>query len=779
MDCPPSPALPAAGRFGCGAPFAFFDTPDGGRERMIQSHFDGGRACLSQSSEWLLSAEDEQAECERFLRWAHEGAESGRVRKVVEAVPAHALCLLAQSDQTHGTDVATGSVVELQSLPSYKVEIIDFSLVGRVDDFIYSKSESIWFLLPRGCAMIRVSIAPLADSGRSEGSVILRWLVRANRKFTGQEDDDDDDGGVDASDESSAGATPPSSSPSSSPPARPSLYTLTAAHHFGQSIRPLLEPCSEPAISAPAAPAPLTPTETIVTMKMNGQVFHLSGRSITFTDRVVLHRRVTLNLICLGSKKVHLVVSYLPAALLAAHSDVADTTTRIAAYPSSRHALIHEMWTALRPFLTPSMFDFLTKYRLTMNFEYVCPTSSGPIDNQRLLALTQPTLFFFSSTINQLFLPLSCCLCVDPVYMLETVSQLFGLAIVPYRCITAEQFSHSSASCAPSPSSSTSSPSSSTSGMSDVRAQIHALPSCEGSVLYHYCDSVSVSSGCPVGAVVQLEKCKSSEYVVVRALREKSKRFVFGTAKKPGIERSLKQLMEELACKSRESSIASAALISKLASKHKQSGKNKRKSDASDWQAPSLSEHVTMFTLPSACFINDLIVEQGGVFIDSDSFYFDSLSSPSANSPSPIPSLASFQHAFVSKRIASSFSSLLQQSVEHVVARIRSIHHVPITDEQRQQWYVRCAAFMFFLHQRVVNYYYPPARVDYFDLPSLAPPVEAHSASFPVPSATLVSSLLFDAFSSTYSTFHSQFFHHLKPDVLAQIHLLVAKFSST
>lgn len=179
------------------------------------------KAVMAKQVATFASEAQEQTECEDFIQWADK---CEFVRSVVQEIPFPSL------DKSGA-----------------KVFIIDFApkaikRKGLGDDEIYASNPEVWRNIPRGCAMIKIVTA--------KGEEVLRWGVRANRKFTGHEDEESSN-----------------------------------AHQF------------------------LIPTEskeeawTVATIKENGCVVHIGAREITVDGKL-------FTVLIVGSKKVHIAVKW-------------------------------------------------------------------------------------------------------------------------------------------------------------------------------------------------------------------------------------------------------------------------------------------------------------------------------------------------------------------------------------------------------------------------------------------------------------------------------------
>jgi len=130
----------------------------------------------------LLTPDAEQAEVAVFLQWA-SGPAAPHVRQIVSELPR---AVYADSKLQGGSGALLGSVVS-------RAELIDLSPKGRVDDEVFSKHRDVWERITRGCAVLRLTLAPAAAAGAGAGVAasaaaagsspavpILRWAIRVN-----------------------------------------------------------------------------------------------------------------------------------------------------------------------------------------------------------------------------------------------------------------------------------------------------------------------------------------------------------------------------------------------------------------------------------------------------------------------------------------------------------------------------------------------------------------------------------------------------------------------
>ena len=383
---------------------------------------------------WLPSAEAEQAEVSAFLAWA-SGEAKELVRQVVEDLPA---AVFAE----HSELIA-------------RAELVDLSPKGRVDDEVFAQHRDVWEKITRGCAVIRLH--PTAEAGAGAGAVpIVRWAVRANRKFTGHEDENQVqlDG---------------------------KLYVVDHG----------------------AGPA----THVVVSHKCNGSVLHLAARDIVLWGAA---DAVPSRWVFLGSKKVHV------GAVWNAKGGVQDWLAKMACFHAARHEVVSEMVGFVAPKLAAKadlILASLARWRLVINAEYVSSIGTGPTDNQRIYGLgcDARESFGFLLTSNALSPQGGLGLGLDFMYGLRLLAS-WGFATVSAFLIPLQD-------------------------LAQAKAAVIPLPDIEGAVLY-YADVR--------GHILSLEKWKSSNYVIVRAVREKLRPFIFGGRNNAkGIEELLGVLASE------------------------------------------------------------------------------------------------------------------------------------------------------------------------------------------------------------------------------------------
>lgn len=330
----------------------------------------------------------------------------------------------------------------LKLLPGWTAETFDFSPASRIDDEVYARYPDVWQNVPRGCCMIKLS--------SPDGRHFYMWAVLATRKFTGHEDDSNVDS---------------------------KLYTVQTE-------------------------AGAQSSHTIVTLKENGNVLHLSARRLpvdlllgrTTDDSPSPNDAVVL---FIGSKKVH--VGLVWSNTVSGASDVQQGRVRLAEqavdFSGMRYDLVKEMITNTIPYVTPQVVSFLLDHQLVISFEYLSPQGSGPIDNRTLHHLERSTPYAFALTPNRLDRETSMQLCLSPLWTLQRLRQ-YGFETVLHFAVPA-------------------------SDLNTAKAEIATLPQIEGAVLYHI----------NAGGVLSLEKCKAGGYVVVRSFREKLKNFFSTSAR--------------------------------------------------------------------------------------------------------------------------------------------------------------------------------------------------------------------------------------------------------
>lgn len=209
----------------------------------------------------------------------------------------------------------------------------------------------------------------------------------------------------------------------------------------------------------------------------------------------------------LGSKKVHICLPWL-GSVKKLIEDAQIT------YPANetRFALVHDMVAAISRFISEELVDFLVEHHLVINSEFLCPVSSGPINNSLLHDLKNNTSYVFSLTVNDLQTPAGLELCLNPIFTLDFLKRKFQLQTVQFFVISQKN-------------------------LEQVKNQITDLTDVEGAVLYHLNDN----------GVIELEKVKSRGYVLVRAFREKSRNFIL-TRKHIGLEETIEKVLNSLEC---------------------------------------------------------------------------------------------------------------------------------------------------------------------------------------------------------------------------------------
>jgi hypothetical protein len=587
MSSPASPAL------------LFFDSrcseySETGESLLLQA-YNVGEKQLSQAKSWHLNEAEESKETRSFHDWA---LHNEHVRIVTEIIPAQ---IISKIFPNNNSNEWTGV-------------IYDYSPKGRADDEIYSNHREIWENITRGTAIIQLN--------QGGNVVISRWLVRANRKFTGHEDMESSDAG---------------------------LYCVPSKH---------------PAIAA------------IVTLKANGSVLHLSSRTIT------LPNNKSVQLIGLGSKKVHLAVFW--------DNDLSSFKQQISYYSAERHELVNEMGAALQNLLTRKLVDFLADNRLVINCEFVSPVSSGPINNKELYNLNQSTPYAFAITFNQLHtkqlhnnkneeLESGCDLCLHPAYSLALLKE-FGFETVKYFVIPYSE-------------------------LDSMKLLVSKLPDIEGSVIYHYNEF----------GVIQLEKAKSGGYVVVRAFREKAKKFIFGNKKFTGLQTEIQEINQTI--RNAKLHFKSNLSITRDTKKKQKKGKKGNKPPHSDGEEEKKllenseenknyveASHANVKTEGAADYwivsmhridiIGTQLITMGGIKYPTalnDSWAF--LSKPDLQHI-----LSTYKYA----RLAATVPSLIRAQ-NSTAQRVREITHIPLSPEERKEWTELGAHFMKYLYDLILS----------------------------------------------------------------------------
>lgn len=687
-------------------------------ESIVQLESDPGAAVECKGG-WLPSEAAEQIEVAQFLEWA-SGPAQALVRQVVEDLPAAVYA------------AQCGGLVS-------RAELIDLSPKGRVDDEIFEKHRDVWERITRGCAVLRLTPTAAAGMGAQP---ILRWAVRANRKFTGHEDE--------------------------------SEVALDGALYC-------VDDCGVPA------------TQVVVSHKCNGSVLHLAARDLTLWGQAQVTRWVFL-----GSKKVHVGCTWNRSA--ASHTAaVEDWLTKMRLFAADRHEYVSEMVDYIAPLLRAPkqgsrMLDALARFRLVINAEYVSSVGTGPTDNARIYNLPSDAssrrAFGFMLTLNTLSpsAESGLQLCVDFMYALWMLRE-WGVDTVSAFVIPLE-------------------------GLPQAKAAVIPLQDIEGAVLY-YSNAAPVrrdGNGCSdsssssddgkskrvIGGILQLEKWKSSNYVIVRAVREKLKPFIFGTrAGQLGVEALLEKLDRDGAAAAGSNAAADTLRITKvlwsteqLAAEaaaqarakalgqkagQKRSNKNKRAAKAAaaaneaaavlaaqkavgnlaiaDAAASSSSASASSSAAAAASASDDAdsadeskdqssaassasvapapAEEEGGLFLECSHPELDLLGSTLTElgarrlgeggrwrlrcpaSPEQEAALQSrLRDAYAAAVLHRPFTVALQKVTEKVQGRIRAIDHIPLSDAERARWIDDAAAFLkWLLHQIVAKRRWEPKEV--------------------------------------------------------------------
>ncbi|TYZ57952.1 hypothetical protein PybrP1_002021 [[Pythium] brassicae (nom. inval.)] len=243
---------------------------------------------------------------------------------------------------------------------------------GRPDDAVYASSEYARTHMPRGNF-----IAEWRPASPSSPSPLFFPVVRAYRKFTGQEDDGEETGAV------------------------------------GDEL--LSKFFTQPKHAA---------RDVITTTKENGEAGHLA----------VLKRSDGQFLFALGSKNTHLLALSLDDVALARAAGGGDAY--IAAGPIARALLT--MLQRLTPAHRAWLCEFLWQTRMTASFEVLCP---GHQHVQLLDYVAEDTPVFYGLSLPALGAATAAVdgaeICVNPVLALETLRTL-GVRTVAYEVVPFE-----------------------------------------------------------------------------------------------------------------------------------------------------------------------------------------------------------------------------------------------------------------------------------------------------------------------------------------------------
>eukprot|EP00808_Paulinella_micropora_P004269 g68956.t1 len=339
----------------------------------------------------------------------------------------------------------------------------------------------------------------------------------------------------------------------------------------------------------------------LVTLKENGQVCHVAARRVTVGDCAV-------TLLILGSKKVHVVVPF--------SRNREEMLAAMQRYDNpARYDLVRTMAETAVRFITEQLVDFLAAHRLVINSELILPSSTGPIDNATLHGVQTPLPMAFSLTVNMLHPPPGLELCANPIYSLQFFQEWGWHSVAAFLILSSEG--------------------------KQVKQDIAKLPALEGAVLYHM----------NANGVAQLEKAKAGGYVVIRALREKARRFVYGGSKEEG-------------------------LLSLLGLEFKDAKASKRASrDGDDFKIVKTGSNKK--PLWFVCgreveAIAELLASEGGR-PEQKVWKFEQE-----------PDEAKLMAAYRARRRDSDV--LLRKTQDAVTRRIGQIDHVPLSAEERQDW---------------------------------------------------------------------------------------------
>jgi len=265
----------------------------------------------------------------------------------------------------------------------------------------------------------------------------------------------------------------------------------------------------------------------------------------------------------------------------------------------------------------------LADNRLVVCAEYLEPVGGGPIDNKRVHNLKESTPFAFALVFNVWHAIPSCELCLDPIYALQLLSG-FGFRIVQHVLVPIAD-------------------------LTLCKDMIAKLPDIEGAVIYHIND---------VG-VIQLEKSKAAHYVVVRAIREKLKRYLFGSKQSPGLDGSWQDI-------------------------------NKRLSSVSMEELKNGKWSVDVGSMPQ---LATLCKQLGADFnTKSKQWVF-------ATRPAMDPILDGMRDGFVQQLRG----TLLEKVEQATTKRIEKIDHVPLSVAARHYWKTAAAAFLHHITERILS----------------------------------------------------------------------------
>lgn len=586
----------------------------------------------SANNGWLPSAEAEQEEVSAFIAWASNEAKD-LVRQVSEELPP---AVFAE----HAALIA-------------RAELIDLSPKGRVDDEVFAEHRDVWEKITRGCAVIRLHPTPAAGVNATP---IMRWAVRANRKFTGHEDENEValDG---------------------------KLYVVD--HGVGSS------------------------TQVVVSHKCNGSVLHLAARDINLWGN---SKETNSRWVFLGSKKVHVGAIWNPI------SGVQDWLKKMSCFTQDRHEYVSEMVTFIAPKLSSHgelILASLAKWRLVINAEYVSSVGTGPTDNQRIYGLSSADAresFAFLLTSNTLRPLGGMELGLEVIYGMKLMNS-WTFATVSAFLIPIEK-------------------------LPLVKSEVIPLQDIEGAVLYYYDKSSQILS---------LEKWKSSNYVIVRAVREKLRPFIFGSGGKnkiKGIEELMVQLdaeskglsafkitkvsftQEQIAAQSVQTKDAKGAAAAAKKAKKKQEKAAKAAAVAVGQAMESMqigASSSAAASSASAASASPVAVVASSLFLEFSHPEIDSFGSNlteiggskirkgvwRVECPRSVEEEITLRNkviaAYKSTILQKPFNAALMKVTERVQGRIKAIDHIPLSDVERETWLRDSALFLAWLMEQLVE----------------------------------------------------------------------------
>jgi hypothetical protein len=453
----------------------------------------------------------------------------------------------------------------------------------------------------------------------------------------------------------------------------------------------------------------------VVSHKANGSVLHLAARDIHITPSL------TTRWVFLGSKKVHVGAIW--------NGSTQDWAKKMALFKEARHEYVSEMVKYIEPHLQARgalILETLARFRLVVNAEYVSAIGTGPTDNERIYALQADAreAYGFMFTFNTLCPAAGCELGLDMMSGLRLLHKLGFTTVAAFHIPLSD--------------------------LPRAKATVIPLEDIEGAVLYY-----SSKAG-----LVQLEKWKSSNYVVLRAVREKLKPFVYGRkgaeGKWPGLDAILQAMDAQKSasavavrrCSGKECQPQQAKPQKRNAKQRKKAAAQKRK-EGEDPEEEGEEEGV-------AAAVEEMKVDSASASDDEERKSADAASSSPPVATLPDTYLV-FSHpqldtlgsvlqadcpgaqrvkegewrvacpveAAEEQKLVSRVSTVfvhgtcrrpldlaLHKTIEKVQGRITSIDHIPISDEERQVWLSESEAFLRWLVVEVVeNRRWPPKEV--------------------------------------------------------------------